>query len=335
LIYDPSEPNTNAIWKVIWDHHVENASLLDNRDWTRGWIALKGANVPFPASGWSAEIKLFAGSIYNPNNNFSPGNCTYSLLSQISDCLVITEPGALSAVDGFYLAFHCQYGFNLPDVRIPLTKFVHQGSSLIWEYKGNFLNGTDAALVVNYYSQVIPELSLSIGFDAPDLFSVNGSTFLLVSPFDSNSTYRGCLLFQVYAIDNATLYRYPDGTPKIVLYVPGIPNSFRGACTFSSQSNGSGIVLSQLDLTKAAPFTIVNTMIEVPTNGSFLYVPPTTTTLSTSTTQNSASSNPTTTASSSNSTSQTSNSTNTNIQTTISTNFQTTISPNTSKKKIK
>jgi hypothetical protein len=267
LVYDPADPDPNRIWKVIWDHHIVEHGQIED---TVMWLGVKAANVPNGV--WSDETKLIAGSDYNPNNLFSPGTTQYALPASIRDCHAITEPGALTASDGFYLSVACVYSdtvgvtFCLPLIgngsvcpnpnvrtathsRIPLMKFTHsKNGNMVMSVIGNFPNSTaDVPKFVSAYGAQYPELKSTIGFGAPDLVkAADGTTYLLVSPHNDNN-YMGCAVFQVANLNTASIQRTSNGAPYLVKYIPGIPDTHRGACTYATNETASGVNLSQVE----------------------------------------------------------------------------------------
>ena len=260
LLYDPSELSSGSKWKIIWEKHLVNKlKTPDPRDFGYSWIAMKGAASPI--SQWSPEVKLLAGTAYNPNNTLSPGHPLFQLPASMSDCLVLTEPSTLAAPDGFYLSVNCARSATVSDTRIPLVKFRRASSGVVLETKGDLLTPYDVLMFRSLYGGILPELNSIASFSATELVEKNGRIYLLATPVDAQSKYLGCTVFEISNIENATIARW-GSFPKLVSYVQGRKETFRGACPYSKNSTGSGIVLSQRD--GALPFTIENTFLQLP-----------------------------------------------------------------------
>jgi hypothetical protein len=262
LLYEPADPNSYTRWKLIWEKHLVNKNQPgDQRDFRYSWIAMKaGIN---PAAMLTSEMKLLAGNLYDPNNSLSPGQPAFALPASLSDCAVLTEPSTMATTDGFYMTFNCAK-LQASETRFPLVKFrrVPGTVSLTLETKGNILTATDAIYFRALYASVHPDLRNVVSFSAPDIFEKNGIVYLIISPTDINHNYLGCAVFQLTSLEPAAVKRLGP-FPEMIKYIPGNAGTFRGACTYSKNSTGSGVVLSQYENT-GAPFGLVNTLVQVP-----------------------------------------------------------------------
>lgn len=261
IVFDPSDPDNNADWKLIW-HRI----LLNNgiRDFEHSWLGIKGTALPI--GPWSSELKLMAGTLYNPNDMFNPEPrfpLFYPLPTELSDCLVITEPGTLAALDGFYMAFHCATGNQMVNTRMPLVKFRHPlGGGTVLEVKGTLLSPADASLFAQEYGDTYPELQGTVAFSAPSMFEKNGAKYLIATPV-STTVYMGCAVFKITNLETASIQRN-NGIPRMLKYIQGTVGTTRGACTYTEASTGSGVVLSQFVAGAPQPFTLINTGIQIP-----------------------------------------------------------------------
>ncbi len=258
LFFDPSAESASRS-KIVWHRY-----MVDNGqpNWANSWIAMKTASVPI--GPWSSEVKLLAGSLYNPNDplNPDPKIPLFSLPPNMADCLVLTEPGILYVSSGFYMSTLCRVA-NLGQSRIPLVKFSHPTpTTTTLAYKGNLLGANDAALFANRYGTQYPELANTYYFDGTSMFTKSNVTYLLASPVDSTGKYLGCALFKITNIETASIQR-SGGKPTMLKYIPGIAGTHRGACTYTTKSTGSGVVISQISTT-GQPFTLVNTGVQLP-----------------------------------------------------------------------
>ena len=223
---------------------------------------MKGSALPI--GPWSSEVKLLAGTLYNQNDTLNPEPRVplFTLPTQMNDCLALTEPAALAAPDGFYLALHCAHATNTGSRSVLVKVRNINASSTVLEYKGSLLSSNDVTKFVAQYKFQYPELSSTVTFSGEDLFVKNGLVYLLASP-SSNTNYMGCALFKVTNLNTASVQRTGSGAPQMLKYIPGTINTHRGACTYSAQSTASGAALSQY-VAGATPFTIVNTGVQLP-----------------------------------------------------------------------
>jgi len=236
------------------------------------WLAMKEAPSPGGPDVYGPEVKLMAGSSYNPDNNVNPGRpIFYPLPSALSDCSFISEPAALGATSGFYMAFEC--GGASFGKKIPLVKISHAAGKWTMEQHGTLLTVDDAKKFASFYGPQYPALSHTGVFNEPDLFSIGSQTFLIATPGDVvNNINTGCAVFQVSDLGSGQLVRNSDGSPKILKYIPSTVSTGGGACTYSSQSTGSGIVLANGPVfsspdggrTVSVTFKLVNTLVQVP-----------------------------------------------------------------------
>jgi len=264
LVNDSSDPDPNARWKLVWVRYLMNNGT---GDFARSWLAMRSA--ASPTGPWSAETKLIAGAIYDPNDpmNVEPRNPTYALPSSLADCVVVSEPGSLKVSDGFYLSLHCVTSGDIATTRTALMKFEHRKRGpTVLEVKGSLLTPDDARRFAIKYASQYPELADTVAFSATSLFTKNGVTYLLATPTKSTGGYMGCAVFQVTNLETASIARASTGDPQLLKYISGTPNTHRGACTYSAASTGGGVVLSQLDMSSPTYqfFNLVNTGVQVP-----------------------------------------------------------------------
>ena len=267
LFSDAADPNPNSFWKLIWDHHI---TANGNINLNSAWLGMRSANLP--NGTWSSEVKLLAGAPYDPNNSFSPGPTLYSLPSALQDCLYLTEPGTLTATSGFYMALVC-YSRSSSGVvpRVPLLQFTYPAGATqpTLSVKGTLLNnGTDVAKFANLYGRQYTELQTTSGFTEPSLVTTGGKTYLLASPITQNTQFgkhdAGCAVFQVTNLSTATILRTSNGTPQMIKYVQGPPNTPRGACTFTPHDTGSGINYCEVNPGGSPPLQIVESLVQLP-----------------------------------------------------------------------
>ena len=247
----PSLVNDDQGWALIWDHHLE----MNGAPWPQfAWLGVKRS--AYPWGGWGAEQKLIAGSGYDPYNSMNPGWPLFALPSQMADCELLSEPGALAAPGGgYYLSVDCTAGAVK---RIELLK-INSGTLT---YLGTLLKAADALLFAAVYGQAFPPLAQTKAFTEADLVQVGSSIYLLVSPvvFDPTPHNQGCALFLVTDIGTAQLYRAANGAPFALKYLAGLPD--QGACTYASHE--VGVWASRFDPESAPELTLMQTGIAVP-----------------------------------------------------------------------
>ncbi len=261
LFYDANEPNPLARWKLVWMHYFQSSQIPSGiMDPSTLWIAMRVASSP--VGPWSPEVKLMAGRSYNASNSFSPGS-----VSILSPCSTIAEPTALASIDGFYLSYQCgSSDWLAKNSTLRVSKFTRSAAGMSYQDNlGSFLPRSEIDLFKLVYGRYVPEFTQLTNFGAPEIFTTASGKYLMVTSMDDNFHYRGCLIFKIASLDVPQVVKTDTGVPLLVNYIPGISQSFRGACTYTSSSTGSGVVLSQL--TPNVPyflFTLVNTGIQIP-----------------------------------------------------------------------
>ncbi|MCA9626821.1 MAG: exo-alpha-sialidase [Myxococcales bacterium] len=189
LVIDASAPAAER-WKLFWHRylHAEDTDpKTEDRRFEFGWLALRAAATPealFDAPEQvilAAEAYYAAPAIQSYNERF--GSAKYRLCdlsSDLKDCLVATEPAALSGDGGLQLWMGCGSLSGLRIISLELA-----GGSL--SYLGAPLAPSDAAALDPAFS----------GFNAPDAYrDANSDAQLLVSPV-GGGLYKGCLRYSV------------------------------------------------------------------------------------------------------------------------------------------
>lgn len=253
LAYNPWGP-PGGRWILLW-HHYLNALIggTHQRLFDNGWIALRTASSP--DSLWSAERKLFTGSIYNPASDALVGppefplNLLFPTASQLGACLTFTEPAVLPRAEGVYVAVKCA---SSTLGKISLLRCAHDFSGV--EYLGDLLFDNEAALFDPAWS----------GFSAPELVETATKTYVVVSPTENpGDIYRGCLVFEVSDLPSATLVR-SGGAPTLVSQVQGDEGTFNGACGYSPAATKAGIIYGQVFPAAPPEFRIFRTGVTLP-----------------------------------------------------------------------
>jgi hypothetical protein len=238
LLYDPYDSDATRRWKMLW-HRVAAADIGGRGTplFQNSWIGLSTAAAP--NGTWSAERKLFTGSMYNGTDMNAvigmpefPLATQYSGAGQLANCTVFTEPGMLARSDGIYVSLQC----TGTAAKILLLRCDRAFSACT--YLGDLLSGSEAA-----------QFSLSgqalNGFAATELVESGGNTYLIVTGYEPPpDTYRGCLVFRVSDLATAAVER-SGGNPVLVKRIAGTSGSFNGACGYDARATGSGIIYSE------------------------------------------------------------------------------------------
>jgi hypothetical protein len=260
LVFDPAAP-PDAQWKLFWHHY---SAIGEDRQFQHGWIAYKHAATPEGLRG-ASEIKLFGAKAYDSVNDDRSGSTgspvagepriRVASLGEASDCIALSEPGAMATAGGIYMAVGC-YSFHLipPGIsgRIILLKCAapcapeNEGA---WRMIGTLLSDSDASsLGAN-------------GVSAADLFMQGDKAYLMVSPIGSrpvSGAYQGCDVFQFSDLDSGKLER-AGGKLRIAKEIQGTPGSFNGACTYAQNVTAAGFLYSEIKFSDRPIFQIYKT----------------------------------------------------------------------------
>jgi len=221
---------------MLW-HRVAAADIggVQTPLFQNSWIGLSTA--PAPTGPWSAERKLFTGSMCNATDMNDiigapelPLAAQYPGSARLGDCTVFTEPGLLPRSDGIYVSLQCTGAAKIVLLRCDRT--------FACAYLGDLLAGSEAA----QFSLAGQALD---GFAASELVDAGGQTYLIVTGYEPPpDTYRGCLVFRIADLAAAVVER-SAGQPVLVKRVAGTPGSFNGACGYDARATGSGILYSE------------------------------------------------------------------------------------------
>lgn len=245
LVYDAHASDPAKRWKLVWHRYRwEQATVgsVGSPLFQHGWISLKTAS---NATGpWSAERKLFVGSLYDASNDGIIGPPEYNLNTlhpDLSGCLAFTEPGMLATPNGIYISLKCATGAGGAG-NVVLLRCDNELSAGSCSYRGILLTGPEAA---NYNNAFGAGANSFTGFSATELGKSVSGVYLLVTPTEGD-LYRGCLAFEISNLDNATLVR--DGSNVAILRrsIRGTAGSFNGACGYSTPNYTLGILYSEL-----------------------------------------------------------------------------------------
>jgi hypothetical protein len=246
LVYDAYASDQNERWKLVWHRYrweQTTVGSIGSPLFQHGWISFKTA--PAASGPWSAERKLFVGSLYDASNDGIIGPPEYNLNTLHSDlggCLAFTEPGMLPTPGGTYVSLKCATGAGGAG-NVVLLRCDSRFSAGSCTYRGTLLTGPEAA---NYNNAFGVGANSFTGFSATELGGKSATEiFLLVTPTEGD-LYRGCLAFEIGNLDNATLVRDSGNVAVLRLGVRGTAGSFNGACGYSASNYTLGILYSEL-----------------------------------------------------------------------------------------
>lgn len=244
LVYNPFAAGVGADpWIVVWHRYL---SILAGGDTVRlfdnGWIGMKSGSTPTTLGG---ERKLFTGSVYNAANDVTIGPPEVKLDTldpALGDCVTFTEPGLLPKSDGIYVSLFCATA--APPGKIILLRCDHDMNNC--SYRGVLIDGSEAALLKAGYEN----------FSAPELVSVGGRDYLVVTP-SQNTIYRGCAIYRIVDLGQARIERDAGvAKPTAVFAAHG---DFNGACGYVDGLVGSGVMISEAFMTSVPVFRLFAT----------------------------------------------------------------------------
>ena len=194
LVFDPAAPEGER-WKLLWHRYlkvVDGDSQTDDRKFAFGWLSLKAASSPEELVD-APERKLFAAAGYDIATTVTTYNDGFigppevrlaSLDPALADCVVATEPGMFASEDTLYVSMLCLRDDADNPADIELLAWPYPNGP--WEYRGTPLVSADANALDPAYSF----------YTAADLFDVDGTWYLLATPYDGNGArLSGCVGF--------------------------------------------------------------------------------------------------------------------------------------------
>lgn len=271
LVFDPYAPPQEQ-WKLFWHHYLAVNEVGQNQN---SWIGYKSADSPQALAG-AKEIKLFGALGYDAVND-DPQSKThppvggppvveiYNLHHSDRTCVALTEPGAMATQSGLYISLVCYvprvqhfigllgmglFGQKGHVITLKCDNPCNPVSPAAWRYVSTMLTDKDAKSVG--YKE----------YSAPDLFSQDGSAYLMVSPTSDEpgeGSYNGCDIYRFSSLETGTLEKDDRGKPRIIGKVQGNPNTFNGACTYRTAVAASGFLYSELKLKRRPFFQIFQT----------------------------------------------------------------------------
>jgi len=243
LIYDVDDPDTTKRWKLFAHRYLVGPNV--ELHYEIGTITLQTAAQP--QGPWTSPQKLIG---WNSTSSYSSTGIVANASTMggtTSDCLALTEPGAIWLPGVIDLSVGCVYlDGATPKLRVELLRSTTHGAS--WSSVSTLLTAADSACG-----------TAQPGLNGADLFASNGTEYVAATPSDANG-YRGCMVFTVDDIAAGKIKR--DGQGRAIVDRAFSANQFNGACTFAD--GAAGYTLDIGFLATAKPFHIYRSGITTP-----------------------------------------------------------------------
>lgn len=243
LVLDADDPDASARWKLFAHRYLVGPQVALHYD--IGTIALQTASSP--EGPWTAPKKMLG---WNSSSSYSSAGVAtnVSSLPAISDCVALTEPGALWTPGQIDLAVGCVYlDGATPKIRIELVRSKDHAAS--WTHVSTLLRPEDASC-----------LTPGASVNAADLFVHDGAVYASATPSD-NAGYHGCAIFEIADLASGTVRRDADGKAYVPRALVASPDRFAGACAYAEGANGFVMITGFLG--DPRPFRIVRTGVSV------------------------------------------------------------------------
>lgn len=248
LVIDPLDPDPDRLFKVFAHTYFYSLESPEDEEATKfdlGYIALYTAS---SAKGPWEETALFGWPSSSPISNAS---VAYDIavdpaLSDLADCLIVGEPGAVVRPSGAIdLALSCVSVHEGGEATIDIRLLRSDDHGVTWTFVGSLLTPEDA--------QVLGAVSHQI--NGADLFFADGAYHLIATPIGLVSSgdqewegYRGCVVVAIDDLDAAQVSRC-EGKPIVEASYLGQPGQFVGACSSDAGATASGMLIPVPDLT--------------------------------------------------------------------------------------
>jgi hypothetical protein len=217
-------------FKLFFHTYVVLGGTTLRYDW--GHIGMETA--PAPGGPWSAEVAVVGWTSSAPALSSQGALFDATGTSELSDCFVLTEPGAIWRPGVLDLALGCVAVTPAPTTtRIVLLRSTDQAAT--WSFVTTLLSPGDATCVGASSPQV----------NAADLFTIAGAEYLVASPVTASGAYDGCLAFAIDDPTAGTVRRDAIGVPIVLRYLGAPGGAFSGACSYAEGATADGYFMPQ------------------------------------------------------------------------------------------
>lgn len=216
-------------WQILWLRYFDpvGGQIGDRSEFRyERSLAIDPAQLGDTSEAW------ISGSILSPS---IPVQHNLSLMPELADCSILTEPALYADATGNYLASNClvvdAQGVHQPTLdRLVLLREEGNGYSFV----GNLLDAMDAA---DLNADRIEQADITLARD--------GTLILIVTPIVENSDplHQGCVIFEFDDFSTASLLRDNSGQaiPRTIITADG--NGLGpGLCTYDANSE-TGVLL--------------------------------------------------------------------------------------------
>jgi hypothetical protein len=253
IVADPAD--TAAPYKLFVHSYVSaQGGATLRRDW--GYIGMQTATSP---TSWSTEQKLLG---WQSDATLSTSGVTQVLtdIAELHDCVTFTEPGAIVTDLGLDLALSCASSPapGVVEIRVVLLRSTDHAAT--FSFVSTLVSAGDFACLDGLAPQIL----------GPDLFTVAGSEYVVVSPVGPVSNtdaggYRGCLTIPIVDAGAGTIARGSGGAPSVVSWIESSDGRFTGPCTYAEGATAVGQIVPMQFSEQAQPwFRILPTTIPEP-----------------------------------------------------------------------
>lgn len=230
LVEDPSDPDPNRRYKLFASHYFVYPDSPRSRT-----LYHLGAIVMFtgssPTAGLGNETVVLRWPLSPPE--LGGGQDVTALDPDLSNCLLVAEPGAAVVNGDILLVLACPYpevGFTDPLQKIVLLRSVDHGAS--FSYVSTLLTPADTPASVRHFS-------------APSLLATDDrAPVLLVTDVDSAVQYQGSRVFPLAAEGSNAVFRVLAAAQSILAVPVESGSSIGGASTYSRDTGTLGILQS-------------------------------------------------------------------------------------------
>ena len=243
LIYDADDPDVGRRWKLFAHRYLVGPGVALH--YRIGTITLQTAAQP--QGPWTAPHKLIG---WNGPTTYSSTGVTVNAnaLPGMTDCIALTEPGAMWLPGSIQLAVGCVYFDGTPKIRIELLRSTDHATS--WSAAGTLLEPADTDC-----------LTPGASINAAELFALDGTAYVSASPSDGTG-YHGCLVFPIAELAAAAVRRDDSGKAFVHRTIVPSPTQFAGACTFAAGARGYSMIVGFFDQPRR--FRIFRTGVTTP-----------------------------------------------------------------------
>ncbi len=253
VVVDPLDPDAARRFKLFTHSYV---SLKGGQELHREWGYIGMQTAPKPEGPWSDETKAIGWPSSSPLSSVGAAQ----LLGDVAPgCVLATEPGAMVVADGLYLALGClEVVQGATRIRVELLR--SRDAARSFERVSTLVDATDGPCLDGTTARV----------QGPDLFTVGGKAFVIVTPVGPVSPtlgddgYRGCVTIPIADLARGKIARTGNGAPAVARFIHAPDGRFTGPCTYAEGATALGYLVPELTGSATTPFGVTRTTITAP-----------------------------------------------------------------------